>query len=167
MLPGVLARRLRAVEVTGVDALGDTASAEPRTAKGSDRRHQFPGRRQRVNLRFDDYEHRDVQLAAARAGLTTTGFCAHAALAAARGTAAPGGLISGTGVTRAELAALQRELFAARTAIVRTGTNLNQAMAAFNATGEAPGWLGRAVKRCERSLDLLDAIVTEIDRRLS
>jgi hypothetical protein len=163
----VTARRLRGAEVTGVDGLGDTVTTGAKAERGSDRRHQFPGRRHRINLRFDDNEHHDLALAAARAGLTTTGFCADAALAAAHGAAVPGGLISGTGLTRAELAALQRELFAARTAVVRTGTNLNQATAAFNATGEAPVWLDQAVKRCERSLDHLDAIAANIDRRLT
>jgi len=134
--------------------------------RGSDRRHQFPGRQQRVNLRFDANEHREVASAAARSGLTPAGFCANAALAAARGTTAPGSLVAGAGVTRYELAELQRELFAARTAVIRTGTNLNQATAALNATGEAPAWLDHAVKRCERSLDQLDAIVSDIDRRL-
>jgi hypothetical protein len=134
--------------------------------RGSDRRHQFPGRKQRVNLRFDANEHRDVATAAARSGLTPAGFCANAAVAAARGAAAPGGLVCGTGVTRYELAELQRDLFAARTAVIRTGTNLNQATAALNATGEAPAWLDQAVRRCERSLGQLDAVVAEVDRRL-
>ncbi|GIJ29489.1 hypothetical protein Vqi01_46510 [Micromonospora qiuiae] len=134
--------------------------------RGVDRRHQFPGRQHRINLRLDDTEHRDIVTAAARTGLTPTGFCANAALAAARGTTAPGSLITGTGVTRAELAAVQRELFAARTAVVRTGTNLNQATAALNATGETPVWLDHAVKRCERAIDRLDAVVAEIHQRL-
>src|SRR5258707_6382707 len=149
-----------------MDALGYTATADVQTARGSDRRHQFPGRQQRINLRFDENEHRDVAAAAARSGLTPTGFCANAALAAARGTAAPGSLVSGAGITRYELAELQRELFAARTAVIRTGTNLNQATAALSATGEAPVWLNQAVKRCEHSLDQLDAVAADIDRRL-
>ncbi|MDG4784899.1 hypothetical protein O7626_02955 [Micromonospora sp. WMMD1102] len=142
-------------------ATGDTPSP-----RGADRRHQFPGRQQRINLRLDDAEYGDVVTAASRAGLTPTGFCADAALAAARGNAAPGGLIGGTGVTRAELAAMQRDLFATRTAITRTGTNLNQATAALNATGEAPVWLDHAVRRCTQALDRLDALVADIDRRL-
>ncbi|GGM86397.1 hypothetical protein ACFFX1_34140 [Dactylosporangium sucinum] len=137
-----------------------------RLSRGSDRRHQFPGRQRRVNLRFDEEEHRDVVGAADRAGLTPAGFCATAALAAARGTTPPGGRVPGTAVTRHELAELQRELFAARTAIIRTGTNLNQALAALNATGEAPVWLGLAVARCERSLGQLDLLVADVDRRL-
>ncbi len=149
-----------------MDTCEQTTIANLDAPRGSDRRHQFPGRQQRINLRFDADEHRDVRAAALRAGMTPAGFCADAALAAARGTAAPGGLVAGTGVTRAELAALQRDLFAARTAVIRTGTNLNQAVAALNATGDAPVWLDHAVKRCERSLDQLDAVVADVDRRL-
>ncbi|GAA4733867.1 hypothetical protein [Phytohabitans rumicis] len=146
-----------------MDQPGHTANP---VVRGSDRRHQFPGRHQRVNLRLDATEYQDVAAAAARSGVTPAGFSANSALAAARGTAAPGSLVSGTRVTRYELAEVQRKLFAARTAVIRTGTNLNQATAALNATGEPPAWLDRAVKRCERSLDQLDALVADIDRRL-
>jgi hypothetical protein len=48
---------------------------------------------------------------------------------------------------RDELAELQRELFAARVTINRNGTNLNQVVNAFNATGEPPVWLEHAVSR--------------------
>lgn len=136
------------------------------TRRGADRRHQFPGRQHRINLRFDTDEHRDITAAATRAGLTPGGFCANTALAVARGTATPGALITGTGLTRSELTQLQRELFAARTAVIRTGTNLNQATAALHATGQPPIWLHHAVTRCERSLHRLDAVIADIDRRL-
>jgi hypothetical protein len=144
------------------DQAGDLLGA----LRGSDRRHRFPGRLHRINLRLDDDEHRDLVAAAGRAGLTVTGFCADAALAAARGTTAPGSFIAGTGITRTELAGLQRDLFAARTAAVRAGTNLNQAVAALNATGEAPLWLNHAVARCSRTLARLDDVSARIDRRL-
>jgi hypothetical protein len=134
--------------------------------RGADRRHRFPGRLHRINLRLDDDEHRDLVMAAGRAGLTVTGFCTVAAIAAARGTASPASLIDGTGITHSELAALQRDLFAARTAVVRTGTNLNQAVAALNATGQPPIWLDHAVARCDRALHRLDAVIAGIDRRL-
>ncbi|WP_330186135.1 hypothetical protein KZZ52_41765 [Dactylosporangium sp. AC04546] len=149
-----------------MDAHRYPMNSDAQTPRGLDRRHQFPGRRRRVNLRFDEAEHHDVVVAADRTGLTPAGFCADAALAAARGAAAPGRMVSGTAVTRHELAELQRDLFAARTAIIRTGTNLNQAVAALNATGEAPVWLGLAVARCERALGQLDAVVGDVDRRL-
>ncbi|MDG4833053.1 hypothetical protein O7627_27650 [Solwaraspora sp. WMMD1047] len=140
-------------------------SPEPeRARRGSDRQHQFPGRQQRINLRLDHDEHQSVVQAAARAGRTPAGFSADAALAAARGTTAPGAPIAG--ITRTELAELQRELFAARTALVRIGTNLNQAVATLNATGEAPVWLGHAVTRCDRTRAHLDTLIADIHRRL-
>ena len=46
-----------------------------------------------------------------------------------------------------ELAELQRELFTARNAVNQTGVNLNQAVAALNATGQPPVWLEHAVSR--------------------
>ncbi len=131
-----------------MDTPEHTAIGNGAAPRGSDRRHQSPARRQRVNLRLDDHEHHEVTIAAARAGLTTAGFCATAALAAARESTAPGQPISGVGITRTELAALQRDLFAARTAITRTGTN--QAVAALNTTSNAPAWLGHAAHRCQR-----------------
>src|SRR5687768_15471461 len=93
--------------------------AGDRAPRGMDRRHRFPGRRQRINLRLDADEQQTVADAAGRAGLTPTGFCADAALAAARGSAAPGTPVVGTGMTRTELATLQRDLFAARTALIQ------------------------------------------------
>jgi hypothetical protein len=64
------------------------------------------------------------------------------------------------------LAALQAELADIRTAVVRVGTNLNQAMAAFNATGEAPVWLRHVVEACERVLRSVDEAASRIHRRL-
>lgn len=148
------------------DDLDQTNHPEQQTPRGAHRRHQFPGRLHRINLRLNPDEHHDITTAAARAGMTPTGYCAEAALAAARHTTTPGAPIPGLGVTRAELAALQRELFAARTAVIRTGTNLNQAIAALHAVGEPPDWLGHAVARCDRTRDLLDRVAAAIDRRL-
>lgn len=146
-----------------VDGLPDVAEVE--CPRGADRGHRTPGREQRVHLRFSDDEHRDVREAAVRAGVTVAGFCADAAFAVARGTGAAGTLAEAAS-RHAELGQVQRELFAARTAVIRTGTNLNQAVAALNATGTAPVWLDRAVARCERALDQLDAVAANIHRHL-
>jgi hypothetical protein len=73
-------------------------------------------------VRFTADEYAELAAAATRAGLTTTGYVGEAALAAARGVNATGEVDTGA-ITRAELAALQRDLFAARTAV-------NQAAAA-------------------------------------
>ncbi|HEU4422778.1 MAG TPA: hypothetical protein VFR67_09610 [Pilimelia sp.] len=64
------------------------------------------------------------------------------------------------------MARLQAELFDARVAVVRIGTNLNQAVAALHATGEAPDWLPRVAAACERRMARLDAVIARVDRRL-
>jgi hypothetical protein len=95
-------------------------------------------------------------------GLTPTGYVATAALAAAR---QHGGVV--VGEERFEqLAGLQAELFDARTALNKVGGNLNQAVAALNATGQAPVWLASAVRLVVRAVATLDQLVTKIDRRL-
>src|SRR5688572_20237044 len=104
--------------MTVVNDVESPMSTEPSAPRGSDRRHTFPGRQRRINLRFGSDEERDVAAAAARCGMTPTGFCADAALAAARNLTAPGDDRAG-GVTLAELSGLQRDLFATRTAVGR------------------------------------------------
>ena len=115
----------------------------------------------RVNARFNDAELAEVEAAAAAVGMTPTGFLAEAALAAARGTP-PASLDP----VREGLAQLQAELFDVRVAVGRVGTNLNQAVAAFNATGQAPEWLARAVALCERRMTRVDAVIALVDGRL-
>src|SRR5204862_4727123 len=102
-----------------------------------------------------------IEAAAEAAAMTLTGFCAMAALAAARGEPVdlPGGLPS-----EEELGEMQRELYAARVAVNKAGTNLNQAVAQLNATGEPPVWLERAVARGMRAVEQLDAVVSRIHR---
>jgi uncharacterized protein (DUF1778 family) len=153
-------------EVTAVEPTIDSPAVDqPSATRGSDRRHTFPGRQRRINLRFGPDEECDIDAAAARCGRTPTGFCAVAALATARQLARPGA-DKVDGVTQAELAALQRDLFATRTAVGRVGTNLNQAVAQFNTTGEPPVWLGRVVAMCGRALEALDTAASAIHRRL-
>jgi hypothetical protein len=130
----------------------------------------------RVAPSFTADEYAVVMAAAARAGLTPTGFCAHAALALAE-TQLPPAVIDDpdgrprpthwidTGQVEA-LAALQAELADARTAVVRVGTNLTQAVAALNATGEAPTWLRHVVEACGRVLRTVDEAASRVHRRL-
>jgi FAD/FMN-containing dehydrogenase len=122
---------------------------------------------------FSDEENAKILDAARRAGLTPTGYIAEAALRLADHDHAPGaghdGGKPGAGISRAEfeaLAELQSELFDARTAVVRTGTNLNQAVAALNATGQAPEWLVTVASMCARTLAGVDAVISGIDRRV-
>src|SRR5262245_31076580 len=95
---------------------------------GRDRPHRSPGRPCRLSPRFSEEELAAVRSAAASVGMTPHGFCADAAIAAARG--APMAL--GAAQDREALARLLRQLMAARTAVVRFGTNVNQAMAVLN-----------------------------------
>jgi hypothetical protein len=142
----------------------DLGAARP----GRHRDHLFPGRRLRIAPSFSAQEYAAVVAAAARIGLTPTGYCAHAALALAADPTAPteaDGAGPNPAVVEA-LAALQAELADARTAVVRVGTNLNQAVRAFNATGEAPVWLRHVVDLCARTLTALDAAASAIHRRL-
>jgi len=120
------------------------------------REHRFPGRRRPVSVRFAVEEFAALELAAGRAGLTPTGFVGAAALAAASGSAGPAASES-----REALA----ELMAARAAVRRFGVNVNQAVAALNATGEAPDWLGQAVELAARAVARVDAAAEALMRR--
>lgn len=146
--------------MAGRDESGAPA-AWARGLRGRDRTHYRPGRPHRVNARFNAEELAAIVAAATAAGMTPTGWCAEVALAAARG-APPASLDP----AREGLAQLQAELFDARVAVGRIGTNLNQAVAALHATGEAPDWLVRAAAACERRMERLDEVIALVDGRL-
>ena len=145
------------VEASAGPAEGGAGPAEGGAVVGvRHREHRFPGRRRPVSVRFAVEEFAAVELAAGRAGLTPTGFVGAAALAAATGSAGPAASES-----REALA----ELMAARAAVRRFGVNVNQAVAALNATGEAPDWLGRAVEAAVRAVARVDAAAEALMRR--
>jgi hypothetical protein len=129
---------------------------------GRSRGRRPPGSTHRLSPRFTSAELAEVEAAAARVNMSTARFCAEAALAAVRGE--PTSLAAAE--EREALARLLRELFAARTAVVRFGTNVNQATTVLNRTGEAPGWLGRAAALCARSVQALDEVTAQVARRL-
>jgi hypothetical protein len=140
---------------------------------GRHREHLFPGRRRRVAPSFSAQEYAVVVTAAARLGLTPTGYCAHAALTLATDPGAaplPAPTVAGGPGRDAAmveaLAALQAQLADARTAVVRVGTNLNQAARALNATGDAPVWLHQVVETCSRALAAVDVAASAIHRQL-
>jgi uncharacterized protein (DUF1778 family) len=145
--------------VAGLD--GDHGAALATRPRGRDRTHQGSGRRNRVNARFSDAELGEVETAAAAVGMTPTGFLAEAALAAARDAPA-----ASLDPMRETLARLEVELFDARVAVGRIGTNLNQAVAALNATGQAPAWLERVAWLCEQRMLRVDAVISRIDHAL-
>lgn len=99
-----------------------------------------------------------LEAAAAEAGLTVAGFAAKAAIAASSGGNCPG--------TSGDLRELQRELFAARRSVTLFGSNVNQAAAGWNSTGELPEWAIEAVRLCRRAVDRLDEVTGRIHRRL-
>jgi hypothetical protein len=154
-------------EETGVESTARRAGGSGGAVRGGDRRHRFPGRTKQVFVRLSKDEYDDISAAAGRIDLTPTGYVAEAALAAARGHTTPvGGQVDRTGVTRAELAQLQRELFATRTALNRVGANLNQAVAAPTTTGTPPARPSVALTLLLHALQALDTLIAAVDRRL-
>jgi hypothetical protein len=109
-----------------------------------------------VLVRLSDEEYARVVSAARISGLTLAGYTAEAALSAL----APGQ------DDRTVLREALRELMAARAAVNRYGSNVNQAVAALNATGESPAWLAHAVNACRRAVERVDAAVGELRRGL-
>lgn len=117
-------------------------------------------------MRLSEGECEDLVAAARLAGLTPTGYVAQAAVAAARGSAAGLGEPVVEGVSRAELARVQRELFAARTAVNRLSTELDQAVAdGAPATDGVIGLCVRSVQRLDHTAVVLDRLLRRVRRR--
>jgi hypothetical protein len=133
---------------------------------GRDRRHQSPRRGRNITAAFTDAEYAALAGASPRVGLTPTGFCAQAALAAA--VAPANGTVPSLGAdARVEaLAAVQVDLATLRTAVGRVGTNLNQAVGVLHAKGEAPVWLRHVVEQCGQALAAIDDAASRVHRRL-
>jgi hypothetical protein len=117
----------------------------------------------RLTPRFTARERPEIEAAAAAVGMTPNGFCAEAALTAARRMP----MSYGAAQDREALARLQRQLFEARTAVNRFGANVNQAVAKLHATGHPPiGELADAVALCKQAVRNLDLLIDEVHRRL-
>ncbi|GAB7192791.1 hypothetical protein NUM3379_35000 [Kineococcus sp. NUM-3379] len=139
-------------------APGETADAVSRRRRntGAQNRSLRRGqRRHRLAPTFDDEEFAVLAEAAQRAGLTPTGYIAESALAAARATAPP---------TVGPQRQLLLELMETRTQLVRFATNVNQAVAALNATGTAPAWLEQAVAITRRAVVRVDEATAAVQR---
>ena len=121
------------------------------------RRQDSTHRTVRINLRLSAAEAAAVTAAAAAAGLTPAGYAAIAATAAANVAATP---------HLDELRGAVGELVAARTAVTRIGTNLNQAVAGFNATGTPPPWLETIAVLCGRTVAGVDDAIAALRRAL-
>jgi hypothetical protein len=157
---------------SGTGAPSDPSSTEPDSTGGAVAVRRYRPRAEsvrdhRVTPRFTVAELSAIRAAADAAQMTLTGFCALAALAVARRRPGEPGPVGDAPAGAEELAELQRELFAARTALNRTGVNLNQAVAGFKATGTAPVWLHHAVDRVTSAVAGVDAVAARIHRLLS
>ena len=119
-------------------------------------RAKTAGRKRSVLVRLNDAEYEALVAAAAGAGLTPTGYVAEVAVAAATGARGP--------VVAPQREALL-ELVQARTQLRRYGTNVNQAIAALNAVGEAPVWLREAVERTSAAVERVDRAAALLARR--
>ncbi|MFC7549361.1 hypothetical protein [Plantactinospora sp. GCM10030261] len=124
--------------------LSALSGAALETPAARHRGHVSPGRPRRVFVRLSDEEFQQVEAAAGLAGLTPSGYAGEVTVAAARsatGTAAPG---SGP-----ELACLQRDLFAVRTALVSAVAVLdaNRCAAAVDRVDELADRLHGLLKR--------------------
>lgn len=132
-------------------------TTDPPTSR---RAYVFPGRQKRLSIRVTDSENTEIAHAAHQLGLTPTGFCAHAALGAARH------LHTGTSerMKHEALTNLQAELFQARMA-------LNQLRAELNDTRHderaSPDGLDKTIARAANTLVDLDAVVSRAHRRLA
>jgi hypothetical protein len=111
-----------------------------------------------VKFFLSDAELAEVQGAAGRAGLARGAFAAQAALAAARGSAAPG-----SSPVREALV----EVMTAAGLVRRAGTNLNQAVAKLNATGQPGPDLVPAADFCVRVIRRLDEAAEQLRRRIA
>lgn len=131
--------------------------AVTRPARRRERLTDAP-RKRAVLVRFNDDERSAVASAAERAGLTTTAYVATVALNVAR-SAPPTGPPSPLRDALAELVATRGQLR-------RFATNVNQAVAALNATGEMPPSLITSVAVTTRAVQRIDLAAAELHRRL-
>lgn len=120
------------------------------------RRSREPVRRgKRVEFTLTDGEFTELETAAGLAGLSRGAYAAQAALAVARGGA------NGAGIPVREALV---ELMAAAGLVRRVGTNLNQAVARLNATGQRGEDLLPAAQFCARVIHRLDEAAEQVRR---
>jgi hypothetical protein len=122
------------------------------------RRHRFPARTESVRARYDRDELAVVAAAAARAGMTPSGYVAATALAVASNSRPP----DASGDRE-----LLGELLQARLAVRRYAVNVNQGVAALHSGAGAPVWLQRAAAGCDRCVARIDELTTLLLQRRS
>ena len=121
------------------------------------RSRQAVSRPRTVQFSLSEDEFAEVSEAAARSGLAKGAFAAEAALAAARGSQAR---------VWSPLRAALAELMTATGLVRRAGTNLNQAVARLNATGQRGDDLVPAVQFCMRVIRRLDEAAEQVRRSI-
>jgi hypothetical protein len=126
-------------------------------ARGNVRRRsrQAVSRPRVVQFSLTEEEFDEVSKAAERSGLARGAFAAEAALASARG---------GEARMLSPLREALVELIAAAGLVRRAGTNLNQAVAKLNATGQCGGDLLPAAQFCVRVIRRLDDAAEHVRR---
>ena len=107
------------------------------------------------SLTQEEFDH--VSRAAAGAGMARGAFAAEVTLAAAGGTRAR---------TASPLREVMDELMAASGLVRRIGTNLNQAVAKLNATGQPSADLLPAAEFCVRVIRRLDEAAAQVRRSI-
>jgi uncharacterized protein (DUF1778 family) len=120
-------------------------------------RQQGTSRTCRIAISVTQAEQEELEQAARAEALTPSAFVAEKALAAARRT-----IPQTTAPLREALADLAR----ATAQVQKVGTNLNQAVAALNATGEAPGNLIQYARYATTIVEKMDQIVLRIRQHL-
>lgn len=111
-----------------------------------------------MNVRFDDAEYAAIADAANRSDLSPTAYVGTAALAAARGTEAPG----------APIREALTELMQARTATVRIGVAVNKLAAKALAGGDVTAAeLAAAADAASRSVARVEAAAATVHRRIA
>jgi hypothetical protein len=127
------------------------------TAGGTLRRRSLQAvpRPRVIQFSLTEEEFEDVRRAAARSGLARGAFAAEATLASARGLSAR---------TSSPLREALVEVMAAVGLVRRVGTNLNQAVARLNATGQCGDDLLPAAQFCVRVIRRLDETAEQLRR---
>jgi hypothetical protein len=138
---------MRARRLIGVVAVASTVRRR--------RSRQAVSRPKVVQFSLTEEEFDEVSAAAARSGLARGAFAADVTLAAARGNQSR----AGSPVREALV-----ELIAAAGLVRRVGTNLNQAVARLNATGQCGDDLLPAAQFCVRVIRRLEEAAEQLRR---
>jgi hypothetical protein len=133
------------------------ATRTGRATPAGRRSREAARRGKRVEFTLTDGEFADLDTAAQLAGLSRGAYAAQAALAVARG----GGSRAGVPLREALV-----ELMTAAGLVRRVGTNLNQAVARLNATGQRGDDLLPAAQFCMRVIRRLDEAAEHVRRNI-